>query len=165
MANSNEKMSTSAMAAELVGILVILLSGMALVFILSINVLSINEASGAFIWPFLLGTIGGSLLGFRLFHPKKWADTEAELRVVMLGTFGGLFLVMLGSFFDIEPVFILQSLSFILGITFGAILIIGIRSLVQIQDWSEAEKQKEKKDSKHPDKANLSEDKRNGSAI
>lgn len=165
MANSNEKMSTSAMAAELVGILVILLSGMALVFILSIKILSINEASGAFIWPFLLGTIGGSLLGFRLFYPKKWADTESELRLVMLVTFGGLFLVMLGSFFNIEPVFILQSLSFILGITFGAILIIGIRSLIQIQDWSEAEKQKEKKDSKHHDKANLSEDKRNGSAI
>jgi uncharacterized protein involved in response to NO len=152
--NSNEKPSSLTMTVELVGIMVVLLFGVVFVFILSTKVLSTEEAVNVLVWPLLFGIIGGTLVGFLLLNPKEWADTETKLRKIQLITLGTLFFVMLGPFLDIKPEIVLQSLSFIMGIAFGAIMIVVVRSLIRIQDWNQVEKEKEKNDTKDSFQAN-----------
>jgi hypothetical protein len=161
--NSNEQSPSFAMIAELIAILGVLFLGMAFVFILSVNLLSTDDATINLSWPLVFGTTGGLLLGFLFLSPKKWADTEVQLRTVELITLAALFLVMLWAVFDAEPQAVLISLSFILGIAFGAIAVVVIRSLMQIQAWSESKKGKEKHASKKSLEANLREGEQNES--
>ncbi|MFW9916875.1 MAG: hypothetical protein ACFFGZ_14815 [Candidatus Thorarchaeota archaeon] len=161
--NSSEQSPSLAMIAELIAILGVLFLGMAFVFILSVNLLSTDDATVNLGWPLVFGIIVGFLLGFMFLKPKKWIETEAQLRTVELITLAALFLIMLWAVFDAEPQVVLISLSFILGIAFGAIVVVVIRSLMQIQAWSESKKGKEKHASKESIKANLGEGEQNES--
>lgn len=127
-------MSIGAQTAELIGILIVMAFGVVLVFMLSNNTLSSDQTSKALVWPLTIGISCGCILSLVFLHPKEWLDTEKKLRKIQMTALSFLFLLMMYSAFDNDYLLALQSLSFILGVAFGAITIVSIRFLKQI--WS-----------------------------